>query len=139
MRLTLLIASASAAAICAFATPAPAQQPGSAVVSLYRAAPGHQIELLKWLAQQDRISAAAGIAPGQIYAHTDGASWDYIMISPQTTPAQDEATDAAAKKLGLPSGPMTGIELRKHIAEHSDTMVQGPMTASQMLAALGQR
>lgn len=138
MRLKLLIASA--AAICAFAAPAPAQQQaGSAIVSTYRAAPGHQIELLKWLAQQERISAAAGVAPAQVYAHTDGANWDYVVIAPQTTPAQDDALDAAAKKMGLPSGPMVGIELRKHIADHTDTMVQGPMTASQMLAMLGQR
>ena len=137
MRLELLIASA--AAICAFAAPVQAQQAGSAVVSLYRAAPGHQIELLKWLAQQERVFAAAGVAPSQVYAHTDGASWDYVVIAPQTTPAQDEAIDAAAKKMGLPAGPMAGMELRKHIAEHSDTMVQGPMTPSQMLAALGQR
>lgn len=139
MRIGLLIATATAIAITS-ATPATAQQePGALVVSTYRAAPGHQIELLKWLAQQERISAAAGVAPSQIYAHTDGASWDYIMIAPQTTPAQDDAMDAAAKKMGLPSGPMAGIELRKHIADHTDTMVRGPMTASQMLATLGQR
>lgn len=130
---------AAAAIACTFAVPAHAQQPGRATVSLYRAAPGHQIELLKWIAEQDRIAAAAGVAPGQIYAHTDGDSWDYMMISPQTTPAQDDAVDAAARKMGLPSGPMVGIELRKHIAIHTDTLVRGPMTAAEMLAALGQK
>jgi hypothetical protein len=130
---------AAAALACAFAVPAHAQQAGRATVSLYRAAPGHQIELLKWIAQQDRIAAAAGVGPSQVYAHTDGDSWDYMMISPQTTPAQDDALDAAAQKMGLPYGPMVGIELRKHIAVHTDTLVRGPMTAAEMLAYLGQK
>ena len=139
MRLRFLIASAAAVSF-AFAAPAAAQpSSGRAVVSLYRAAPGHQIELLKWIAQQDRISAAAGLGPGQVYAHTDGDSWDYMVIYPQTTPAQDDAVDAAAAKMGLPSGPMVGIELRKHISMHTDTLTRGPMSASQMLATLGQK
>ena len=139
-KLNLAIAAAAALA-SSIGVPAYAQQAesGRATVSIYRAAPGHQIELLKWLAQQDRISAAAGIAPGQVYAHTDGDSWDYMVIFPQTTPAQDDALDAAAKKMGLPYGPMVGIELRKHIAVHTDTLVRGPMTAAEMLGRLGQK
>lgn len=138
MKLKLAFAAAAALAFT-FVTPAMAQQSGRATVSLYRAAPGHQIELLKWIAQQDRIAAAAGIAPGQVYAHTDGDSWDYMVIFPQTTPAQDDALDAAAKKMGLPYGPMVGIELRKYIAIHTDTLVRGPMSAAELLASLGQK
>jgi hypothetical protein len=138
MKLKLAFAAAAALAFT-LSMPAMAQQRGRATVSLYRAAPGHQIELLKWLAEQDRIAAAAGIAPGQLYAHTDGDSWDYMVIFPQTTPAQDDAIDAAAKKMGLPYGPMVGIELRKHIAIHTDTLVRGPMSAAEALAVLGQK
>ena len=136
MNITLALAATAA---LFSASPAVAQDSGRATVSLYRAAPGHQIELLKWLADQDRIAAAAGIAAGQVYAHTDGDSWDYMVIFPQTTPAQDDALDAAAKKMGMPFGPMVGIELSKHIALHTDTLVRGPMTASQMLTTLGQK
>ena len=136
MKITLALAATAA---LFSASPAVAQDSGRATVSLYRAAPGHQIELLKWLADQDRIAAAAGIAAGQVYAHTDGDSWDYMVIFPQTTPAQDDALDAAAKKMGMPFGPMVGIELRKHIPQHTDTLVRGPMSASQMLANLGQK
>ena len=136
MKITLALAATAA---LFSASPAVAQDSGRATVSLYRAAPGHQIELLKWLADQDRIAAAAGIAAGQVYAHTDGDSWDYMVIFPQTTPAQDDALDAAAKKMGMPFGPMVGIELRKHIAQHTDTLVRGQMSASQMLANLGQK
>ena len=141
MKKLIFAIAATAALASSVGVPAYAQQagPGRATISIYRAAPGHQIELLKWLAQQDQISAAAGIAPGQVYAHTDGDSWDYMVIFPQTTPAQDDALDAAAKKMGLPYGPMVGIELRKHIAVHTDTLVRGPATAAEMLGRLGQK
>ena len=74
--------------------------PPKARVALYRAAPGQQVALLKWLAAQNRAAQAAGLPVGQLYAHTDGDSWDYLAIDPVTTPAQDAAVDAAAKKWG---------------------------------------
>ena len=58
------------------------------------------------------------------------------MIAPATTDAQDQALDAAAAKMGLPSGPKVGLELRKHIASHTDTFVVGPLTAAQQLERL---
>lgn len=138
--MTSLIKYAAAAAAGAVAATsivyAQAAAPPRAIVSIYHAVPGHQQALLEWLAQQDRIAAAAGIPASQIYAHTDGASWDYVMISPATTDAQDQALDAAAAKLGLPSGPKVGLELRKHIQSHTDTFVVGPMTAAQHLDRL---
>jgi len=130
-------AAAAAGAIAATSIAyAQAASPPRAIISIYHAAPGHQQALLEWLAQQDRIAAAAGVASSQIYAHTDGDSWDYLMIAPVTTDAQDQALDAAAAKMGLPSGPKVGLELRKHIQSHTDTFVVGPMTASQMLDRL---
>ena len=114
-------------------------QPGvpRAIVSLYHAAPGHQEALMQWLADQDRVSAAVGVAPSQVYVHTDGDSWDFMVILPVTTDAQDEALDAAAKKMGVSNGPRASLEFRKHIQTHTDTFVRGPMTAAQYLAGLG--
>jgi hypothetical protein len=112
--------------------------PPKARVALYRAVPGQQVALLRWLAQQDRISQAAGVPAGQLYAHTDGDSWDYLAIDPVTTPAQDAALDAAAKKMGLPTGPGQALEFRKYIAMHTDTFVIGPVTPAQYLAMAGQ-
>ena len=137
MKLKLAFAAAAALAFT-FSTPTMAQQSGKATVSLYRAAPGHQIELLKWLAQQDRIAAAAGLAPGQLYAHTDGDSWDYMAIDPVTTPAQDAAVEAAAAKMGMATGPASNLEFRKYISMHTDTFTIGPVTAQQYLAMAGQ-
>ena len=136
MKLKLILAAAAA---CAFATPALGQDTPQAIVSLYRAAPGQQVPLLKWMAQQDRASQAAGVAASQIYVHTSGDSWDYLVINPVTTKAQDDAVEAAAKQMGLATGPRASIQFRTMIAVHTDTMANGPQTAAQILAALGER
>jgi hypothetical protein len=133
-----LFAAAAAAFSLAISSPATAAEPGKSIVSLYRAAPGQQVALLKWMAAQDRASAAAGVGASQIYVHTSGDSWDYLVINPVTTSAQDDAIDAAAKKQGLASGPAASIQFRTMIATHTDTYADGPMTAAQILAGIGQ-
>jgi hypothetical protein len=129
----------AAAAALVFATPAAAQDAPEYIVSLYRAAPGQQVALLKWMAQQDRAALAAGVAASQIYVHTSGDSWDYMVINPVTTKAQDDAIDAAASKMGMASGPRASIQFRTMIAVHTDTTTNGPQTAAQILAKLGEK
>ena len=137
MRLTTLFA-ASAALACAVATPAVAAEPGKAIVSLYHIAPGQQPGFLKWLDQQDRIAAAAGIPKSQLFAHTDGDSWDYMVLYPAPTEAQDKASEEAAKRMGV--NPMRGgLELRRYVASHTDTFVRGPMSAADYLAMVGEK
>lgn len=131
-----LIAAVAAACALSLATPAIAAEPGHAIVSLYRAAPGQQVALLKWMAQQDKAAAAAGVGAAQIYVHTSGDSWDYLVINPTTTDAQDAAIEAAAKKMGLATGPKASIEFRTMIASHTDTYSVGPTTAADILAGL---
>ena len=140
MKQLMKLAAAAAAGALASGTIVYAQASAPeprAIVSLYHAAPGHQEALLTWLAEQDRVARAAGVAPMQLYIHTDGDSWDYMGINPVTTDAQDAALDAAAKKMGVMSGPRVSLELRKHIASHTDTFTIGPITAEQALARLG--
>ena len=138
MKLKLILAAAAASA-CMWSVPAIGQDAPQYIVSLYRAAPGQQVALLKWMASQDRASVAAGLPASQIYVHTSGDSWDYAVINPVTTKAQDDAIEAAAKKLGLSSGPRASIEFRTMIASHTDTTSDGPMTAAQILARLGEK
>jgi hypothetical protein len=138
MKLKLILA-ATAATICAFATPVTAQDAPQHIVSLYRAAPGQQVALLKWMAAQDRASAAAGVAASQVYVHISGDSWDYLVINPVTTDAQDDAIEAAAKQMGVVSGPRASIQFRTMIASHTDTTAAGPRTAAQILATLGEK
>lgn len=113
-------------------------EPPRARIALYRAAPGQQVALLKWLAAQDRVSQSVGLPASKLYAHTDGDSWDYLAIDPVTTPAQDKALDEAAKKAGLAIGPASSIEFRKYISMHTDTFAIGPVTPAQYLAMAGQ-
>jgi len=142
MKELMKLAAAAALGAIASGTIVYAQAGSPAVpkarVALYRAAPGQQVALLRWLAQQERIAQSVGLPAGQLYAHTDGDSWDYLAIDPVTTPAQDAALDAAAKKMGLPSGPAANLEFRKYIAVHTDTFAIGPVTPAQYLAMAGQ-
>lgn len=121
-------------AAAALGTPLTAfAEPPKTIVSIYRAVPGRQLDLLKWFAQQDEVAKAAGVPAATLYVHRSGASWDFVWISPDTTPEQDKAIDAAAKKMGVPSGPKSGLALRELIAEHTDTLSEGPISAADWL------
>ncbi len=122
--------------LAACAAPLAAQSAPESIVSIYRAAPGHQLQLLQWLAKQDEAGRAAGIAPAQLYVHQDGASWDFVLVQPAGTPEQDRALDAATRRMGGAVGPKAGLEFRQHIAEHSDTVAIGPTTAAAWLKAM---
>jgi hypothetical protein len=137
MKLGMIFAAAAA---CALASPVAvsAQSVPGATVSLYRAAPGHQVMMLQWLANQERAAAAAGVPASQLYVHQNGDAWDYLLISPDLTDAQEDAVEAAAKRLGIPTGPGIGIELRKHVAWHTDTLVAGPSSVADYLKRIGQ-
>ena len=137
MRIKILAAAAAAIAF-AFTAPASAQTAGRSLVSIYHVAPGHHIAFLKWLDHQDQMSAAAGIAKGQLYAHTDGDSWDYVVVYPVNTEAQDAAVDAVATKMGM-NPARGGLELREHMSSHTDTFTRGPMTAGDYLKSLGEK
>jgi hypothetical protein len=140
MKIGMILAAAAAVSIAMPASvlaQAPAE-PGGAIVTLYRAAPGHQVMLLQWLAQQERAAATAKVPASQLYVHQNGDSWDYLLIAPELTDAQDDAVEAAAKQLGIATGPGVGIELRKHITTHTDTLVMGPMSVADYLKRIGQ-
>ena len=142
MKQIVKLAAAAAAGALVSGTIVSAQSastsPPRVRIAIYRAAAGQQVALLKWLASQDRAAQAAGVPSGQLYAHTDGDSWDYLAVDPVTTPAQDAAIDAAAKKMGMPAGAAASIEFRKYISSHTDTFAIGPTTAAQYLALAGQ-
>lgn len=142
MKLQIKLAAAAALGAITSGTIVYAQtispEPPKARIAIYRAAPGQQVALLKWFAGQNRAAQAAGVPVGQFYAHTDGDSWDYLAIDPVTTPAQDALVDAAAKKMGMATGPAASLEFRKYISTHTDTFAIGPVTPAQYLAMAGQ-
>jgi hypothetical protein len=118
----------------ALAQPSSAE-PGKVVVSIYHVAPGKQLEFLRWMSARDALSREAGVAATQWYAHTDGDSWDYVGISPQTTAAQDDKVDELAKRKGMTTGFKSGLEFRTLVASHTDTFARGPMTAGALVDA----
>lgn len=135
----LKLATAAAAAL-AFATPsiATAQEAPKSIVSTYRVEHEQQTAFLKWLARQDEMAAAAGVGKSQLYVHMSGDSWDYMVITPETTKAQDDAVDAVARKMGM-NPRRGGFELRKFITSHTDTAARGPTSAGEYLAFVGEK
>jgi hypothetical protein len=103
-------------------------------VSIYRVAPGRQLDFLKWQAAQDDVAREAGVPVPQVYAHVDGDSWDYLLIQPVTTPEQDKKLDEIAKGKGLKVGVPSWLEFRSLVASHTDTLSIGPLTAKELLA-----
>ncbi len=138
---TLLFASLPG--LCALALAVPprwtreqtGEEPGRVRVSIYRMAPGRQLDYLRWQAAQDEVAKAAGIAPPQIYAHVDGADWDYLAIFPLTTAEQDRKLDDIARSKGLKVGFPASLEFRQLLSSHTDTLAAGPTSAAALLAA----
>lgn len=129
-----LLLTLVAALTLAAALPAMSQEPsGRAIVSIYRIAPGKQLDFLKWMAARDAIAHAAGVPDTQWYVHLDGDSWDYVGIAPYTDDATGERLDSMARKQGLKAGPQAGLQLREMMASHTDTISAGPYTASQLV------
>jgi hypothetical protein len=112
-------------------------KPATARIALYRVVPGKHLEFLKWMAENDVIDKEAGVPVAQVYAHTNGDSWDYMQIAAELTDAQQAKVDEVSKKHGRKTGFAANLEFRTRIAWHTDTMTMGPMTASDLVAAAG--
>ena len=119
--------------LCALAQ----DQAGTAIVSIYRVAPGKHRAFLKWMADREAAAAEAGAPATKWYRHLDGDSWDYIAIAPDHNEAIDSKADAIAKQRGLAVGMRSGLELRELMASHTDTIVAGPMPAAEMVEEAG--
>ena len=135
----LLLALVFVAAPAARAQTAKAEmkQPPTAIVQLYRIVPGKHLEFLKWLADADATNKEAGLPATQIYAHTDGDSWDYLAVSPDLTKEQQAKQDEVSKKHGRKTGFAASLEFRTMAAWHTDTFVIGPVSAADLVAAAG--
>jgi hypothetical protein len=130
----------AAAAKPAAATPAPgapvaepAELPESSV-EIFRIAPGQHEAFLKLLAETESVMAQVGLPPNQLYIHEDGANWDFVLIKQV---GQDKAKWKIASemlhKMGQPSGPDYFFNIRKMIADHTDTTAIGPTSATAYL------
>ena len=117
----------------------PAQRP-TVMIEIYSIAPGQHEAFLKEIARYDEANRLAGLPPRQLFVHSDGADWDFILIQPAKTPPDKEAAlDKAWKQLNLPSGADFFLQFRRFVAEHTDTVAIGPTTAAAYLATRNQK
>lgn len=134
LALALLVALAAPGLAQAQSAPPPVQKQ---VVEIYHIAPGQHEAFLRFIDKCDEANRIAGLPPRQLFIHSDGADWDFMLIQPAETPKDKSAAlDAAWKKVGLPSGADFFLEIRKYIASHTDTFVSGPTTARDYLAGV---
>lgn len=127
---------AIAAALAPIA-PALAAQNDTKMIEIYHIAPGKHVEFLKLIAQYDEANRQAGLPPRELYVHSDGGAWDFLLIqSENVDPAKQALVDAALKKLGAPTGAKFWVGIRQTIAEHTDTVATGPTTARDWLKKL---
>ena len=110
-----------------------ADAPGKAIVALYRIAPGKHLEFLKWMAAREAVDKEAGMPATQWYMHTNGDSWDFVAIAPVLSDAQQAKVDALATKKGLKTGLQASLEFRQFVSTHTDTFVNGPTSATQLV------
>ena len=110
-------------------------QPPTALVAIYQVAPGKHLEFLKWQAANEAINKEAGLPATQWYAHTDGASWDYIAIGPVLTDEQQNKVDEISKKKGRLTGFKASLQFREFVSNHTDTFVVGPVSAADLVQA----
>lgn len=113
-------------------------QAGTAIVSIYRVAPGKHLAFLQWMAAREAAASQAGVPATRWYRHIDGDSWDYVAIAPGHDDAIDAKADAIARQQGLAVGMKAGLELRGLMASHTDTVSAGPFTAAQMVQEASQ-
>lgn len=133
---TIAVAVSLGTAPAVVAGPDPTQVPRR-LVEIYRIAPGQHEAFLRAIATLDEANRRAGLPPRDLYVHSDGASWDFMLIQDAEYPEPaTKALAAAYRELGLPTGAQFFIEFRTFILEHTDTFVRGPTTAARILAEL---
>ena len=111
-------------------------EPTRLLVEIYRIAPGMHAAFLEEIAKYDAVNRAAGLPPRQLYVHSDGASWDFMLIQPaKTPPGKAAALDKAWEDAKLPSVADFFLNFRRFVAEHEDTCALGPTTAADYLAS----
>ncbi|MBN8886255.1 MAG: hypothetical protein J0I77_11075 [Rudaea sp.] len=114
-----------------------AGQNDTRMIEIYHIAPGKHVEFLKLIAQYDEANRQAGLPPRELYVHSDGGAWDFLLIQNETVdPAKQALVDAALKKLGAPTGAKFWVAIRQTIADHTDTVATGPTTAGDWLKKL---
>lgn len=130
-----IAAVAAAILLCSGLVLAQDDSPPWSMVSIYHVAPGKHMEFLKWMQQQEAISKEAGVESSKWYSHVDGANWDFVVISPMTTEAQDKQIEKLTREKGHPTGFKAGLQFRTMMANHTDTMAVGPVSVDDLVKA----
>lgn len=109
------------------------------VFEMFRLVPGKTEAFIRDMEKWDKVSAAGGQPPTQLFLHAGGEGWDVLLYKParpKPTPEQETAMAAKAKEMGLPTGMLYFVDVRGKMADHVHFEGTGPLTAEKWVAQI---
>lgn len=109
------------------------------VFEMFRLVPGKTEDFIRDMEKWDKVSAAGGQPPTQLFLHAGGEGWDVLLYKParpKPTPDQEAAMAAKAKEMGLPTGMLYFVDVREKMADHVHFEGTGPLTAEKWVAQI---
>src|SRR3546814_7676067 len=103
------------------------------VFEMFRLVPGKTEEFIRDMAKWDKVSAAGGQLPTQLFLHAGGEGWDVLLYKParaRPTPEQEAAMAAKAKEMGMPRGLLYFVDVRAKMADQVPFAGTGPLPAA---------
>lgn len=116
-----------------------AAQMTTPVFEMFRLVPGKTEEFIRDMEKWDKVSAAGGQPPTQLFLHAGGEGWDVLLYKParpKPTPEQEAAMAVKAKEMGLPTGMLYFVDVREKMADHVHFEGTGPLTAETWVAQI---
>ncbi|MBL0916306.1 MAG: hypothetical protein IBJ13_12595 [Sphingopyxis sp.] len=109
------------------------------VFEMFRLVPGKTEEFIRDMEKWDKVSAAGGPPPTQLFLHAGGEGWDghpNKAARPNPSPVREGAMAAKRKEMGLPTGMMYFVDVREKMADHVHFEGTGPLTAANWVAQI---
>lgn len=106
---------------------------------MFRLAPGKTGAFIRDIAIWDKVDIDGGQPPTQLFLHAGGEGWDVMLYKParpKPTLAQEAAIAEKIKELGLPTGALHFVHVRKLMAYHVHFEGFGPITADQWVVEI---
>jgi hypothetical protein len=105
-------------------------------VSIYKIAPGKQLEFIQWMAAWDEVYEEIGLEQPVWYRNIRGDSWDFVIIFPPFDRAKEDEMEKVGKARGLDVGFAWKLKHWELVAENTGTLSYGPTTPEELLKSL---
>jgi hypothetical protein len=110
------------------AADAPTEVPRK-LVEIYRIAPGQHAAFLEFIARCDEANRRGGLPPRELYVHSDGAGWDFMIDHPAGVdarrPPRCTRHSLGRARSAIGRGLLSAVQdllrrARRHVCERAD-------------------